>query len=71
MISSSPSSANSHESRVYAVAFNPRSLHELITGGWDDEIRFWDTRQPHATKSIKGVHICGDSLDINNNGKEV
>ena len=60
-----------HRSRVFGVCFNPRSSHELISGGWDNTIQFWDIRQPYALRRISGAHICGDALDISRNGKEV
>nr|XP_003702596.1 PREDICTED: WD repeat-containing protein 5B-like [Megachile rotundata]XP_012139035.1 PREDICTED: WD repeat-containing protein 5B-like [Megachile rotundata] len=60
-----------HKSRVFCACFNPKSAHELISGGWDDTIQFWDTRQPHALRRISGVHICGDALDISKNGREI
>ncbi|XP_043677483.1 uncharacterized protein LOC122633550 isoform X1 [Vespula pensylvanica] len=59
-----------HKSRVFAACFNPKSAHEIISGGWDDTIMFWDTRQPYALRYISGVHICGDGIDISQNGKE-
>ncbi|XP_046830996.1 uncharacterized protein LOC124429585 [Vespa crabro] len=60
-----------HRSRVFAACFNPKSAHEIISGGWDDTIMFWDSRQPYALRYISGVHICGDSIDISQNGKEI
>ncbi|XP_078040165.1 uncharacterized protein LOC144471718 [Augochlora pura] len=60
-----------HKSRVFCACFNPKSAHELISGGWDDTIQFWDTRQPYALRRISGVHMCGDGLDITKNGKEI
>lgn len=60
-----------HRSRVFSACFNPKSAHELISGGWDDTIQFWDTRQPQALRRISGVHMCGDGLDISSNGREV
>ncbi|KAF7390278.1 hypothetical protein HZH68_012135 [Vespula germanica] len=60
-----------HKSRVFAACFNPKSAHEIISGGWDDTIMFWDTRQPYALRHISGVHICGDGIDISQNGKEI
>ncbi|XP_073967849.1 uncharacterized protein isoform X3 [Bombus fervidus] len=59
-----------HKSRVFSACFNPRSAHELISGGWDNTIQFWDTRQPYALRRISGVHMCGDGLDISRNGRE-
>ncbi|KAH0947729.1 hypothetical protein HN011_012192 [Eciton burchellii] len=60
-----------HKSRVFCACFHPKSMHELISGGWDDTIQFWDVRQAHSVRYISGVHICGDSLDISRNGKEI
>ncbi|XP_063965015.1 uncharacterized WD repeat-containing protein alr3466-like [Lytechinus pictus] len=53
-----------HRSRVFCVKFHPRNVKEFVTGGWDDTIQFWDTREEHATRRIYGPHICGDALDI-------
>ncbi|KAG5321350.1 GBLP protein, partial [Pseudoatta argentina] len=68
--SDTPDVMDGHKSRVFSACFNPKSAYELISGGWDDTIQFWDTRQAHSFRFISGVHICGDGLDINKNGKE-
>lgn len=60
-----------HTSRVFACAFNPRSHHELISGGWDDKVMCWDDRQPFATKYFKGIHMCGEGLDFDKPGRQV
>ncbi|XP_031369329.1 uncharacterized protein LOC116186385 [Apis dorsata] len=60
-----------HKSRVFSACFRPKSAHELISGGWDNTIQFWDSRQPYALRRISGVHMCGDGLDISKNGKEI
>ncbi|KAG5344338.1 GBLP protein, partial [Acromyrmex charruanus] len=69
--SDTPDVMDGHKSRVFSACFNPKSAYELISGGWDDTIQFWDTRQAHSFRFISGVHICGDGLDINKNGKEI
>ncbi|XP_070571600.1 WD repeat-containing protein 5B-like [Ptychodera flava] len=53
-----------HRSRVFAVQFHPKELHEFISGGWDDTVQYWDTRVQHSIRKLYGPHICGDSLDI-------
>ncbi|KAI4460886.1 carbohydrate binding domain containing protein [Holotrichia oblita] len=68
--SNTPGVLDGHTSRVFAACFNPRSNHELITGGWDNVIQFWDARQPFAIRHISGIHICGDGLDIHPKGTE-
>ncbi|XP_026470961.1 transcription initiation factor TFIID subunit 5-like [Ctenocephalides felis] len=58
-----------HTSRVFAACFNPRSQFEIVTGGWDNTVQFWDMRAPHATRHIAGVHICAEGIDISPNGR--
>jgi COMPASS component SWD3 len=55
-----------HRSRVFAVQGHPHDDNMFITGGWDDTVQFWDTREKkrHAVRKISGPHICGDALDI-------
>lgn len=60
-----------HVSRVFAACFHPRNNYELITGGWDDVVQFWDLRQPYATRHLSEIHMCGEGLDINKKGTEV
>ncbi|XP_066587692.1 small ribosomal subunit protein RACK1-like [Prorops nasuta] len=66
-----PDVMDGHTSKIFGAVFNPKSWYELISGGWDDTVQFWDTRQPHAFRHLEGVHICGDALDISRNGKEI
>lgn len=60
-----------HVSRIFACAFNPRSHHELVSGGWDNTVMCWDDRQPYATRYFVGVHICGEGLDFDKPGRQV
>ncbi|KAG6458809.1 hypothetical protein O3G_MSEX011054 [Manduca sexta] len=60
-----------HTSRIFACAFNPKSHHELISGGWDNAVMCWDDRQPYATRYFFGVHICGEALDFDKPGKTI
>lgn len=69
--SNNPKIHDGHTSRVFAACFHPRSNYELLTGGWDDVIHFWDLRQPHAIRHISGVHMCGQGIDINSKGTEI
>ncbi|XP_044271260.1 uncharacterized protein LOC123015543 [Tribolium madens] len=69
--SNNPKIHDGHTSRVFAACFHPRSNYELLTGGWDDVVHFWDLRQPHAIRHISGVHMCGEGVDINSKGTEV
>ncbi|XP_060800483.1 uncharacterized protein LOC106139046 [Amyelois transitella] len=60
-----------HTSRIFACAFNPKSHHELISGGWDNAVICWDDRQPFATRYFFGIHMCGEGLDFDKPGKQV
>lgn len=60
-----------HESRIFACAFNPKSHHELISGGWDNAVMCWDDRQPYATRYFLGIHMCGEGLDFDKPGRQV
>lgn len=69
--SDNPETHDGHMSRVFAACFHPKNNYELLTGGWDDVVQFWDLRQPYATRHISGVHMCGEGIDINQRGTEV
>ncbi|XP_055777472.1 U5 small nuclear ribonucleoprotein 40 kDa protein-like isoform X1 [Salvelinus fontinalis] len=53
-----------HCFRVFAVTFHPEMEREFISGGWDNTIQFWDTRQQHSVRMLSGPHVCGDTLQI-------
>jgi len=54
-----------HGMRVFALKYSPQNSHILITGGWDNHLKVWDTRSTDGVKrTIGGPHLCGDSLDI-------
>jgi COMPASS component SWD3 len=53
-----------HNNRVFAVKFDKDDENLLISGGWDNNIKVWDIRQPSPIRSIYGPYICGDALDI-------
>jgi len=56
-----------HTSKIFQVLYHPFQRHMLLSGGWDNTILLWDERAPHATGRISGPHICGRSMDIDNN----
>ncbi|VEN53657.1 unnamed protein product [Callosobruchus maculatus] len=69
--SDNPDKHDGHMSRVFAACFHPKNNYELITGGWDDTVQFWDLRQPYAIRHLVGVHIAGEGLDISASGKDI
>ena len=55
-----------HMSRVYALKFHPSDTKILLSGGWDDTVQFWDTRQRH---SIRYVTIEYKFVIVNYSGR--
>lgn len=58
--------APGHSNRVFSVKFT-HDDHILLSGGWDNTVQIWDTREGCAVRSLHGMHICGDALDIKHN----
>ncbi|CAH1964093.1 unnamed protein product [Acanthoscelides obtectus] len=69
--SDNPDKHDGHMSRVFAACFHTKNNYELITGGWDNTVQFWDLRQPYAVRKITGVHMAGEGIDISVSGKEI
>ncbi|ORX48624.1 WD40 repeat-like protein [Piromyces finnis] len=57
-----------HSNKIFSVKFHSKDPNILLSGGWDNTIQIWDCRLKYSIRSIYGPHICGDSLDINNEG---
>ena len=36
----------------------------VISGGWDNNVIFWDLRQRNPVGSVFGPHVCGESIDF-------
>ncbi|KAG4106911.1 WD40 repeat-like protein [Neocallimastix lanati (nom. inval.)] len=60
-----------HSNKIFSVKFHPKDSNILISGGWDNTIQIWDCRVKYSVRSIYGPHICGDALDINNEGNSI
>ncbi|EER01710.1 WD-repeat protein 51A, putative [Perkinsus marinus ATCC 50983] len=61
-----------HSNRVFSLKYHPKEdPNVIVTGGWDNTVQFWDVRMGHSVRSIYGPHICGDSVDITNDGKRI
>ncbi|XP_065173437.1 WD repeat-containing protein 5-like [Atheta coriaria] len=63
-------SINGHTHTVTCASFHPRNTNELISGGLDNTVQFWDTRQPNAMRNISGVTIVGPGLEFTPKGTE-
>eukprot|EP00758_Cryptobia_borreli_P009747 Tbor_TRINITY_DN5507_c0_g3::TRINITY_DN5507_c0_g3_i2::g.12889::m.12889 len=56
--------SKAHTSRIQCVRFLRDSNYEFVSGGWDNMVNIWDTRQSRAVAAIYGPYICGDGLDV-------
>lgn len=59
-------SISGHTNRVFSVIFDPLNPFSLYSSGWDDTIQIWDLRIGQSVRSLFGVHVCSDSLDLFN-----
>lgn len=53
-----------HTSSIYSLAWHPTNHNILFSTGWDKTLKMWDTRQEDPVKSLFGMYVCGDGLDI-------
>lgn len=60
-----------HSNRIFSVKYHPTDPNIIISGSWDRMIQFWDVRAGDAVRSILGPYVCGDSIDISEDGHTV
>ncbi|EEB15467.1 hypothetical protein Phum_PHUM369840 [Pediculus humanus corporis] len=60
-----------HSDSVCSAVFHPRNQFELISGGIDNMLQFWDVRAPYAIRNIEGITMYGDALHVTEDGKLV
>ena len=54
-----------HTNKIFTCKFNVNAPNQIISGGWDRQVRFWDVRANRMTASIGGkTSISGDGVDI-------
>ena len=59
----------SHSNRIFSLVFGKNQSNEnlLVSGGWDNTLKFYDIRSDKIVNSILGPHIVGDSIDLKGN----
>lgn len=56
-----------HNNRIFSVKFvNSDDPNTLISGGWDNNLHFWDLRTSRTYATILGPSISGDAIDYRN-----
>jgi len=62
-----PNSHVGHSNRVFSCKYAALDPFMVLTGGWDNNVLFWDLRSGEVARNIYGPHLSGDSLDIYDN----
>ena len=57
-----------HSNRIFCVKYNKVDPNMIVSGGWDNTVQKYDTRYRMPVQSIYGPHICGDCIEIRNDG---
>jgi len=61
-----------HTNKIFTCKFNVNAPNQIISGGWDRQVRFWDVRANRMTASIGGkTSISGDGVDISQDNNYV
>ncbi|TPX32776.1 hypothetical protein SeMB42_g07575 [Synchytrium endobioticum] len=66
-----PNVSTGHINRVFSVKFHPTDVNMALSGGWDNTVQIWDLRTSVSVKSIFGVHLSGDGLDVTDDGQSI
>ena len=57
-----------HTNNVYSVRWHPADHNVLFSSGWDKTVKMWDCRQKNPVRSVFGVYVCGDAMDVTDDG---
>ena len=53
-----------HTNRIFCAKFINEDPNMIISGGWDKNVKIWDTRSSQCVRSIVGPFIAGDAIDV-------
>lgn len=53
-----------HSNRIFWLKFHPSNSNLLLSGGWDNVVYVWDTRDYKPVNHFLGPNIWGESIDI-------
>ena len=54
----------SHANRVFCLKWDPKDVHVLLSGGWDQAVHFWDVRSKTSVNKLFGYYIGGEAIDF-------
>lgn len=57
-----------HSNRIFSIKFHPFDSNILVSGGWDNTVWIYDVRQRGPVGNIYGPHICGEAIDLRQDG---
>mmetsp|Transcript_5982 Transcript_5982/g.4525 ORF Transcript_5982/g.4525 Transcript_5982/m.4525 type:complete len:197 (+) Transcript_5982:461-1051(+) len=60
-----------HVNRVFALKFDPLNPYLIYSGAWDCYILANDLRERKKVGDILGPYVCGESIDISKDGKQL
>jgi len=64
-------STNGHSNRIFSMLYHPTDPNIILSGSWDKLVQIWDVRAGGTARTIRGPFICGDALDVSQDGKTV
>lgn len=62
-------SSEGHTNRIFAVKYVDENV--ILSGGWDSTVHIWDCRTGKSERNIFGPYICGESLDVSDDGNRI
>ena len=63
--------SSGHSNRIFSAKFHPKDSNAVLSAGWDNTVQIWDLRASKSVASIYGPYVCGDALDINDDGSHI